>query len=147
MAIWKKIRDIGGGGGFCGVLATTKFSFLLHFSEIIFCAGPILAKIYRKFSKFSKKFRLIKIRTFKNTFWSNFGQILPFLPKMAVFGTKTPFFSKFRRLRRRNWVFSVAFGGRSVESIPPFGPPQITLKKIILQRILLRYIQVLIKIP
>ena len=91
------------------------------------------ANFFRKFRKFSKKFCLLKPYTLKNTFlvkfWSNFAR---FCQKKALFGSKTMFFSKFRRLRRRNWVFSAAFGGRSMESLHPPGgpPPQISLMKI-----------------
>ena len=53
-------------------------------------------------------------------------QSLPFLVKNGRFLLKNPnFFSKFRRFRYRNWVFSAAFGGE-VWNAPPneVGPPK-----------------------
>ena len=112
---------------FVGFQQPPKFSFLLHFLTTIFSVwGFNKPKFFEKFQNFRKNFAWWNpalSKTFFVRFWLNFA-------KNCRFRHKNPVFSKFRRLRRRNVIFSAAFGGRSVISAPPLWartPPQISL--------------------
>merc|ERR1712016_121982 len=91
----------GGGLAFCGVSSTPEIFIFIEFLGHFFGLwGFIKAKIFRKFSNKVRKFSKI----------DNFSKKRPildlFCPKMPFLGSKTLFFfSKFRRLRRRNLGF------------------------------------------
>ena len=118
------IRDIG-GLAFCGVSSTPEIfisiAFLGHFFGLW---GFIKAKIFRKFSNKVRKFS-------KNRqFFEKRPIFALFCPKMPFLGPKTLFFSKFRRLRRRNVGFHRPPSAAEVWNLgPPWAeaPPKISL--------------------
>ena len=112
---------------FVGFHQPPEFSFLLHFWAT-FSAGGVSSgrKLFANFPNFPK--HLLDESPHSQN-WPNFAIVCLFSQKRPFFGSKPLIFSKFRRFRRRNWIFFGRLRRPKCGIRTPLGqePPRISL--------------------